>query len=67
MAGFSGDAPKKIDLGDRRAIDAAVTRVIRARARWFAELAIDNLLAAYDGDGKAVRAVIEAMLDHMEQ
>lgn len=56
-----------IDLSDPSAVEAATQAMIRARARWFLELALDNLLAAHDGDGEAVAAIAAAMIDHMRQ
>lgn len=57
----------EIDLSDPRTVERVKAEEIRARARWFLELAIDNVLAAYDGDGEAVAAIVAGMIDHMRQ
>lgn len=56
-----------IDLSDPRAVERVKTEEIKARARWFLELAIENALAAYDGDGEAVATIVAEMIDHMRQ
>lgn len=57
----------EIDLSDPRTVERVKAEEIRARARWFLELAIDNVLAAYDGDGETVAAIVAGMIDHMRQ
>lgn len=57
----------EIDLSDPCAVERVKAEEIRARARWFLELAIDNVLAAYDGDGETVAAIVAGMIDHMRQ
>lgn len=57
----------EIDLSDPRAVERVTAEQIRARARWFLELALDNALAAHDGDGEAVAAIVAAMIDQMSQ
>lgn len=56
----------RIDLADTAQAEAAKQKQIRARSRWFIELAIDNALAAHDGDGKAVEAILHTMIDQMK-
>jgi len=56
----------RIDLSDASQAEAAKQKQIKARARWFLELALDNALAAYDGDGKAVETIALGMIDHMK-
>jgi hypothetical protein len=56
----------RIDLADAAQAEAAKQKQIKARARWFLELALDNALAAYDGDGRAVEAIALGMLDQMK-
>lgn len=56
----------KIDLADAAQAEAAKQKQIKARARWFLELALDNALAAYGGDGRAVEAITLGMLDQMK-
>lgn len=55
------------DLSDPRAVERATAEQIKARARWFLELALDNAPAAHDGDGEAVAAIVADMIDHMRQ
>ena len=57
---------RKIDLADAGQAEAAKQKQIRARARWFLELALENALAAHDGNGKAVEAIALDMIDQMK-
>lgn len=56
-----------IDLADPAQEQSARQKQIKARARWFLELALENALSAHDGDGKAVAEIVTDMLDHMRQ
>lgn len=58
---------RKIDLADPAQVESVKQKQIKARARWFLELAIDNALAAYDGDGKTVAEIATEMIEHMRQ
>ena len=57
----------EIDLSDPCAVERATAEQIMARARWFLELAIYNAVAAYDGDGEAVEAIVAEMVEHIRQ
>ena len=58
--------PHKIDLRDERQVDAVKQKQIKARARWFLECALDNMIAAYDGSGRDVERIALDMLDQMK-
>lgn len=59
--------PREIDLADPAQVETATQKQIRARARWFLELALENALSAHDGDGKAVADIATEMIEHMRQ
>lgn len=56
-----------IDLSEPEAVRAVVAEHIKRRARLFLECAIENALAAYDGDGETVAMIVAEMIEHMRQ
>lgn len=57
----------EIDLSDPDAVRRATDAQVKRRARLFLECAIENALAAHDGDGEAVAEIVAEMIDHMRQ
>lgn len=56
-----------IDLSEPEAVRKATDAQVKRRARLFLECAIENALAAHDGDGEAVATIVAEMIDHMRR